>query len=80
MNKQIETAKKEVNVAEERVKQAEGELRLARSSYRLAMNVVKEAEAEKLRVQDETEELRPKVEDVPAESGLVEAYKEAIEV
>jgi len=80
MNDQIETAKQELDAMNERVGYVERETRSAKDSLRLARKVVRDAELEKTRVQDEAEALRPKVEDIPADSGLVEAYREAINV
>lgn len=53
---------------------------MARQALRLARQVVKDVDLEKQSVTEEIEVVRPKVEDAPADSGLVEAYREAIAV
>jgi len=53
---------------------------VARNAHKLARQVVKDADLEKQKVTEEIEVLRPKVEEAPADSGLVEAYREAIAV
>ena len=76
----IAGAQQELERANERARAAERDVREARQALRLAKQVVTEANVEKDRVQDEIENLRPKLEDVPSDSGLLEAYREAIEV
>ena len=73
-------AQQELDRANDRTKTMTSEVTDARTAFRLAKKVVKDADLEKRKVTDEIEILRPKVEDAPADSGLVEAYREAIAV
>ena len=80
IKRDITAAQQELDRANDRVKTVTREVTEARNAFRLAKKVVKDADSEKRKVTEEIEILRPKVEDAPADSGLVEAYREAIAV
>jgi chromosome segregation ATPase len=80
IKRDITAAQQELDRANDRAKNATKDVMEARNALRLAKKVVNDADSEKRKVTEEIEILRPKVEDAPADSGLVEAYREAIAV
>jgi hypothetical protein len=80
IKRDIAAAQQELDRANDRTKTAMSEVTQARNAFRVAKKVVKDTDWEKRKVTEEIEILRPKVEDAPADSGLVEAYREAITV
>jgi hypothetical protein len=80
IKRDITAAQQELDRANDRTQSVTREAAEARTAFRHAKKVVKDAGLEKQMVTDEIDILRPKVEDAPADSGLVEAYREAIAV
>src|SRR5271170_7561378 len=80
IKRDITAAQEELDRADVRAKAATREVTKARTAFTLAKKVGRDADLAKRKVSEEIEILRPKVEDAPADSGLVEAYREAIAV